>query len=51
MENQKHPLMQLLGLTMARDRRHRAEEVAKDLGCAVSTYRLAESSSLNLNPS
>lgn len=51
MENQKHPLMQLLGLTMARDRRHRAEEVAKDLGCAVSTYRLAESGSLNLNPS
>ena len=49
---EKHPLMQLLGMRLAKDRGARkSEEISKSLECATSTYRLAESGSIGLNPS
>lgn len=46
----KHPLMIILGMRLAKDRKHRTEDIASKIGCATSTYRLAESGSLILNP-
>ena len=47
----KHPLSQLLGIRFAKARGvQKTEDIADRIGCATSTYRLAESGSLCLNP-
>ncbi len=47
----KHPLAQIMGAMLAKDRGGRKSvDLAKRIQCAPSTYRLAESGNLSLNP-